>query len=351
MFREKQVRLDRGMSIDIKNNLVSIIVPIYNVAPFLHQCLNSLRSQSHRNIEVLMINDGSTDNSAAIAESFTKTDERFILINKENGGQGSARNIGLREAKGKYIAFVDSDDWVDENYIEVMLRCIIANDADIGMCGVVRAWDNGTRRRNPISNDKEIIISNIESFLYKASYVVWDKLYRVEILKGFKFEENMKFEDYCFTPRVLANANKIVAVPDVLYFYRWRSTSTTNEIKVNKDILKAQKILEASSFANQYPDVIKSYFVRNVMGSLIWAMCHDNKYLKDIEQIMNYGSNEYDFNLKHVVKYIGNNKTIYSRLLMKKRYRAAILYVKTCDEIKTIFRPYFHRILAFTKRK
>lgn len=124
--------------------MISIIVPIYNVERYIRKCLDSIANQTYKDFEVLMINDGSTDRSAEIAETYLH-DNRFQLINKSNGGQGQARNIGLEKAKGEYVCFIDSDDFIASEYLEILYGLLKNNSADIAQCGVNRVWENNDR--------------------------------------------------------------------------------------------------------------------------------------------------------------------------------------------------------------
>lgn len=329
---------------------VSVIIPIYNVEQYLERCLDSLKNQSYTNFEVLMIDDGSLDGSASIAEKFQVQDSRYTLFKQENSGQGEARNVGLNHAKGDYLAFVDSDDWVHPDFLHRLICCAEANKADIVMCGVERVWDSGIHRKNPISNDKEYIIENKKEFLYTASFVVWDKLYKKELFDGIRFPAKMKFEDYACTPRVLSRANKIIGLPDVLYYYFWREDSTTNIVKVNMDILQAQKILESSELQKDYQDVLQVYFVRNVMGSLVWTLLHSYKNKCKVAEIMKQGIQKYpNLELKIKEEYIGTGKVLWGKCVCKGYYFSAFVIAYVQNGCRNLIRPVYHQILKIKR--
>ena len=117
----------------MRNELISIIVPIYNVEKYLRQCLDSIMNQTYRNFECLLINDGSSDNSEDICREYVSKDSRFRYFEKENGGVSSARNLGIEHSKGEYITFIDSDDWVDSDYLEVLYNSLVDERADIAI--------------------------------------------------------------------------------------------------------------------------------------------------------------------------------------------------------------------------
>lgn len=348
--KKSDSHVDRGNIRKIQNKKISVIIPIYNVEQYLQRCLESLKNQSYTNFEVLMIDDGSLDTSASIAEKFQLQDRRYRLFKQKNSGQGAARNVGLDHADGDYLAFVDSDDWVHPDFLRILICCAETNKADIVMCGVERVWGSGIHRRNTISNDREYIIENKKEFLYKASFVVWDKLYKRELFDGIRFPAKMKFEDYACTPRVLSRADRIIGLPDVLYYYFWRENSTTNIVKINMDILKAQKILESSEMQKDYQDVLQVYFVRNVMGSLIWAMLHSYKNKCKVAEIMKKGRQQYpDLELKIKKEYIGTGKVLWGKYIYKGYYFRAFVIGSIYNGCRNLIRPVYHQILKIKR--
>lgn len=212
---------------------VSIIVPVYNVEKYLKRCLDSLVNQTLKDIEIICVNDGSTDGSLAILNEYVRNDDRIVVINQENSGQSVARNRGIDVAKGEYIGFVDSDDWVCEDYFERLHNSAIQNNAEIAVGGIIRL--HKFNRRKFLTFDKEIVASDINlkfelCDMPEKSYV-WNKIYKSSKLKeiGLKFEEGIVFEDCIFTPQALFYFDKMVTVPDTYYFYWRRSDSTVKQ--------------------------------------------------------------------------------------------------------------------------
>ena len=347
---QTEAALDRGESIALGEELVSVIVPIYQVEKYLKRCLDSLKGQTYPHFEALLVDDGSRDGSAGIALQYAESDARFRLIRQENGGQGAARNHGLKLAKGRYIMFLDSDDWVDARFIETLLRCLQANDADMAICGVERVWENGARRRNTLSNDREYVIPDVQAFLLHASCICWDKLYKRELLEGLRFPERMKFEDTVFTPQAIERAGKIVAIPDPLYFYFWREDSTTTAAAAHcRDIYRAHQLLRQTPFAGRNPRAMAAYFVRYVMGSMLWTLCHDRKNLPEIKRVMAEGLDAYPDLRPLIPGRIGPGKERFGYALLKGRYGLACLYASTVDWAKDRLRPAFHQLLSLKK--
>lgn len=233
---------------------VSIIVPVYNVEKYLKRCLDSLVNQTLKDIEIICVNDGSTDGSLAILDEYVRNDDRIVVINQENSGQSVARNRGIDVAKGEYLGFVDSDDWVSEDYFERLHNSAIQNNAEIAVGGIIRLHKFNRRKfltfaKETVTNDVNLKFELCD--LPEKSYV-WNKIYKSSKLKeiGLKFEEGIVFEDCIFTPQALFYFDKIVTVPDAYYFY-WRrsdSTVTRKDGKSRVDSVyandKAQKFIE-----------------------------------------------------------------------------------------------------------
>ena len=213
---------------------VSVIIPVYNTEKYLKRCLDSLVMQTLENIEIICINDGSTDKSLDILKEY---ESNIVIINQENQGQSVARNKGLEIAKGEYIGFVDSDDWVDVDYFEKLYKTAKKHDADIAATGIIRLHKFG--KKYHIKFTEEIVTDDVNKKFELCevpdkSYV-WNKIYKRESLlnNNIKFVENMIFEDCIFTPQVLHKLDKLVTVPNVYYYY-WRHANSTVTLKSEK---------------------------------------------------------------------------------------------------------------------
>lgn len=222
--------------------LVSIIVPIYNVEPYLKKCIDSIINQTLTNIEIILVNDGSTDNSGNIIDEYAKKDKRIIAIHKENGGQASARNMGLDIASGKYIGFVDSDDWIELDMYENLYKKIKHTNSDICICGR-RAYNEDGKLSNAINLQDEIIDFNknndkkhiLDKFFYSYTVVVWNKLYKNEIINNnnirFKDVNYVGSEDALFNYCVLSSAKRITSIENIYYNQLSREGSTARTYK------------------------------------------------------------------------------------------------------------------------
>ena len=247
-----------------KTIMVSVIVPIYNVEEYLEECLESIRNQTYTNIEVILVNDGSTDGSREICESYCEKDIRFRLINQENQGQSVARNRGVKESVGQYIMFVDSDDVVNTDVLEVLLP-YMKTDVDIVECEMTREKEAFFLNKIPTivfeGNSKEAILNCIAFRAVK--FCAFTKLYRREIVEKIPFLEGYIYEDVFTGINYLNHIRKIIVVDYIGYYYRVRpnSTMTKSFNEKNLDIFPIGKKLIESFDDNEYLLPYIGYFI------------------------------------------------------------------------------------------
>ena len=231
---------------------ISVIVPVYNVYKYLTRCLDTLINQTLNDIEIICVNDGSTDNSAEILKEFANKDKRIIVINQENAGLSAARNAGMAQAKGEYIGFVDSDDWVDLDFYEKLYNAAKNNDCDIAAADFVREHPNKKPKRLNITEEK-VYETPEDKYMVCKTYregCVWNKIYRSEFLKSInlKFVDGMYYEDRDFTARSLYYSKKLVTVPNTYYRYFVNPKSIVkkgvNKIQREHYILVRQQVLQ-----------------------------------------------------------------------------------------------------------
>lgn len=309
--------------------MITIVVPIFNVEKYLQRCLKSIQSQTYTDFEVIMVDDGSTDGSSEIARNYSTNDKRFRYVYQQNNGQGSARNRGIRMANGDYLCFIDSDDFVHNQYLELLYKTVQENDAQIASCGVERVFEDGRIVDYKITNQSGTsVIKNIEKYLLTASFSVCNKIFRKELFDNLEFPERIKFEDFALMPRVYERAKCIASITDKLYYYSYRPNSTTTGTKINFDILKAQIILENSDFGQRRPELTKIYCIRQVFGTLLWEMTQETKYQDDIKRISQDAKRRYpDINKFICNQHIGGGKSVWGHLLLSKHYHLASIYV------------------------
>lgn len=249
--------------------LISIIVPVYNVEEYLNRCLQSICRQTYHNLEIILIDDGSTDNSGRLCDKFAQKDKRIRVIHQANSGLSAARNTGLKEARGEYLGFVDSDDWIEADMYEFLFCLMKRNEADISICTHYR--DEGKKITAKYASGKtsfftrENAIRAIMMDKHIKNYV-WDKLFKRAMFDGIRFPANRVFEDVATTYRALYKAKKIVLQESPKYHYTIREGSITKDRNNStKDYQLFLSIYEQAKFVQEKGiwDKAWVYMIRN----------------------------------------------------------------------------------------
>lgn len=236
--------------------LISVVVPVYRVEKWLCRCVDSLLAQTYQNIEIILVDDGSPDQCGAMCDAYAAKERRVRVVHQKNQGQSSARNVGVVNAKGPYIVFVDSDDWVEPNFLEVLRSVQIRTNADIVVCGY------STEPKGPLigCTEKFFECLNTEQALKALCYQKlietspWGKLYRTEDVRKFPYPEGRIFEDLATTYKILAGAKHVAVCGRALYHY-WQHPGSTMAASFREsrfDELTAADELYAF-IAHQYP--------------------------------------------------------------------------------------------------
>lgn len=217
----------------MKKHKISIIVPVYNVKDYVERCVESIVNQTYKNIEIIVVNDGSTDESGKICEILSKRDERIKVFHKENGGLSDARNYGLKYATGDYIGFVDSDDYIKPKMFEVLYNNIIRESADVSEVDFAITDSKEYLKKKRTSMYKVFLGQQALIEFFKGNKIensVWCKLYRKEVIEGLYFEKGITSEDFPFNFQVLLKANKVVIdTRDYYCYYYMREDSIINK--------------------------------------------------------------------------------------------------------------------------
>ena len=255
-------------------SLISVIVPVYNVEQYLDRCVESIVNQTYSNIEIIIVDDGSTDGSPAKCDAWAERDPRIKVIHKENGGGAQARNVGLDVASGEYITFVDSDDAMHSQMYRRLLSAVEISGADIAECGFVTEEND---LPESVSGDVEIIgeynavqalEQNIDDKILRQ--LIWNKIYAKDVLHDVRFVEGRVIDDEFFTYRALGNAKKCVVIPDKLYYYRQHDNSVmhkTYSLKRLDDI--DAKCARQQYLEDHFPSLISKGRV-SIVGSCIF---------------------------------------------------------------------------------
>lgn len=213
------------------NDLISVVVPIYNVEDYLEKCIDSLLNQTYTNLEIILVDDGSPDSCPLICEKYAKIDDRIIVIHKSNGGLSDARNFGIDKATGKYVSFIDSDDYIDKRYIEVLYQLIMDTNSDISIVSANVVYPNDIMVPNLMNlsdtairvYDKDTAIR--ETLKVNLSQNAWGKLYRLDLFDEIRFPVGLLYEDLAIVYRLLEKSTQITYADIKLYNYLVRDNS------------------------------------------------------------------------------------------------------------------------------
>lgn len=253
-------------------DLVSIVIPIYNVEKDLKRCVESILNQTYKDIEVILVDDGSPDDCPKICDEYEKIDERVKVIHKKNGGLSDARNLGIDIAKGKYITFVDSDDYVTDDYVEYLYNLIIKYDAEMSICSHDAVYSNNVKRFY-IDCNEEVINSEtaLEKMLYHQNYDVsaWAKLYKLDLFKEVRYPVGRLFEDAATTYKLIDKSNRIAYGSESKYRYIIRPNSiVTSNFSDNKIDLITSTNEMCDFIQKKYPNLKQATIRRRVYSNL-----------------------------------------------------------------------------------
>lgn len=219
---------------ELEQPLISIIVPVYKVEKYLKRCVDSILTQTYQNMEIILVDDGSPDNCGAICDRYKETDNRVVVIHKRNGGLSDARNVAIPLAKGEYISFIDSDDWISSYYVEHLYEAVAKCDADIGI-----SWFENVFEGKALQSKPEELLSNYEcltaeeclkKLLYQNGVEVcaWGKLYKTPLIKNLRYPVGKLYEDIPVTYEAVKQSKKIAVIGNVDYYYFQRTDSIQN---------------------------------------------------------------------------------------------------------------------------
>ena len=209
--------------------LISVIVPVYKVEPYLDKCISSIANQTYKNLEIILVDDGSPDNCPAMCDAWAEKDSRIRVIHKPNGGLSDARNAGMAVATGELMAFVDSDDWIVPDMYEYLYQRLTEDNSDIAACGVQMVWENKTPSRmltrdgNCVLNQEEAMRAIIEESWLKQP--VWYKLYKTALVRDILFPKGKCHEDVFWSYQAVGSAKKVSVSDHVGYYYLQRGGS------------------------------------------------------------------------------------------------------------------------------
>jgi len=302
---------------------ISVIIPVYKVEPYLNQCVDSVLAQTYENLEVILVDDGSPDNCGAICDEYAKKDRRVKVIHKENGGLSSARNAGIDIATGEYLNFIDSDDWVESDMLELLYNNLVKCDADISCCDFYMAYAN---KNEPLSFAVGNLAFNSEQAVERVLKMkfppsAWAKLYKRHIFDDIRYPVGKYCEDNFIIIDILSKANIIVGDPAFKYYYRQRKNSIMRNIDRISDNMEAlNKVFETAK--EKYPDIAdtaKSFLPRMnlyILNQIIFVKHYAKlpEYKRVLSEILKFKSDVLSKNEKLKVRAIKINIKLYKLL-------------------------------------
>ncbi|MCM1234206.1 MAG: glycosyltransferase [Ruminococcus flavefaciens] len=253
-------------------HLFSIIVPVYNVEIYLDECIQSLIHQIYKNIEIILIDDGSTDVSGIMCDGYERKDSRIKVIHKDNGGLSSARNAGVAQAKGDYIVFVDSDDYISLDFLELIEQMLLKKPFDMIVADTINFMD-GNKPKEKKFNNKNINMTPeeaLESVYYQKHFdtSAWGKVMKAEIVKKHPFVNGILYEDFKNIYKFMSECKSILYMPEVKYFYRQRINSIMNSSFDDRKLILIDIAQENLDFVKgNYPNITEAAVRRYVYAN------------------------------------------------------------------------------------
>lgn len=299
--------------------LISVVVPVYKVEKYIDKCINSIINQTYKNLEIILVDDGSPDNCGNICDEYAKKDNRINVIHKENGGLSDARNVGIEASKGKYITFIDSDDYISDNYINFLYKLIVEYKADISI-GKHYVLYNNTEINTATGKKYELEPKQaLEMMLYGDDLDVsaWAKLYKKELFESVRYPKGRLFEDAATTYKLIDLSKKIIFSSEPIYYYVMRSDSISNKSFNDKKMDLITSTNEMTCYIGEKYNDLKKACDRRLMYSYLSTL---TQLAKSDESTPNY--NKYKNELMNYIK--ENRKRVLEDSKIPKRDRIAL---------------------------
>lgn len=259
----------------MEEKTVSVIVPVYKVEKYLPKCIDSIINQTHKNLEIILVDDGSPDNCGIICDEYAEKDDRIKVIHKKNGGVSSAKNVGLSIATGDYITFVDGDDFLDEDIYEFLINNINEYNADISVCGKYKYYETGTEEKDDESITPVYLVSNqIEWFVNagRNAAQTWNKLYKRELIGNVRFDEDITMaEDWKFNYQVIKKSKGMIYYAVPKYHYLIRDNGITGKDKW-QDVLGKAAVGKYFFELEKDNSLLSKFAYENYANTLILAI-------------------------------------------------------------------------------
>lgn len=298
---------------------ISVVIPVYNVEKYLSECLDSVVNQTYKNLQIILVDDGSTDFSGKICDVYAEKDNRITVVHQKNAGAGAAKNTGLELIDGDYFSIIDSDDYIELDMYEKMVNSLEKYNADIVQCLFRNVFVNDSfdRKYKIKGNYPKVLTSKsfLKEYLYDWKYAIFaNKVFKSSLLKEIRFPVGRKIDDEFFTYKLVCNAKKVVNIDNILYNYRMRKTSVMNENDTDRLIYdRIDCFIERYNYVSDiYPSLKKKYNLKLYDDLLYFKdSAKDNgKILSLINNFSRKKSNGFD----KLYQKIMNNKLVFEEL-------------------------------------
>ena len=321
--------------------LITIIVPIFNMKIYLKRCLDSISTQTYKNIEIILVDDGSTDGSAEICDEYKNQDVRFKVIHQKNGGLSVARNSGLDVAQGKYILFIDSDDWIKDNMVQLLYEAVEQTNSDLAVCGFILT--DGVTEINSLWYDNSCVFTREQAYEELISNTTMqsqacNKIYKAEIIKSVYFPKGELFEDIQMMHKVFRKCEKIAVISDRLYYYYTRQNSISFTPKLYNRLALSLSLMKRLEYVETYTPQYKEKVLAQAAKFFAQTIIH---YSYSAEEITN-NQQEYEY-LKNILNQKETKRAIYKYCNLKDKiqYIFAVFSPKLGNYIYRNFYKYF----------
>ena len=292
--------------------LLSVIIPVYKVEKYLQRCLDSIINQTYKNLEIILVDDGSPDNSGKICDEYAKKDKRIKVIHQKNKGQGAARNTGIIVSKGELITFVDSDDWIECNMYEIMISKLLQYDLDIIKCAIVETDGSKIKRElNHKTTKINVVITENIFDLYFTEFtckVIWNGLYRRNIIKKVEYPEGLVAEDNYVSGMYLNKAKRLMLIDNILYNYFINMSGVSKNKNINKfDICYCTKrLIDDLNDDGKVAKNIEEGLNKKLSRELYHFLISDNERYRTVEvseKVIDFISRNINLRRKLILKY------------------------------------------------
>lgn len=317
--------------------LISVIVPIYKVEEYLSRCVDSIINQTYKNLEIILVDDGSPDDCPKICDDYARKDNRVKVIHKRNGGLSDARNAGMKVATGEYVSFIDSDDYISLDFIKVLYDTVVLENSDIVECSVVEFYEDGhfDRYTDDLNVSSCETIEGLSMLISENQFHqhVWNKLYKANQVLDIPFAVGKLNEDEFWTYQIFGQAKKITKINKTMYFYFQRSNSIMGNTYSSKRLDALEGKINRQKYIEQYFPELSNIAKVDLNMSFMFAYQSVLKWLSNEEKkkaliVLKRYIKQYHLSIKEILMLSGN---------IKKYFILSKISFSLCCRLRNIF--------------